>query len=110
MLSMYGFMKPSSPGLVRSCTYPSFTVQMQLRTSKTMETIQTSLKGYALLGDVARSIMSPILVVSDLDGTMIGASDAATLRFRTFWNQFLRDQDGKLVFNTGKAFLLYLNC
>ena len=44
----------------------------------------------------------PILVVSDLDGTMVG-DDQSTSAFRTFWEGEIRDGRSKLVYSTGRS-------
>ena len=44
----------------------------------------------------------PILVVSDLDGTMVG-DDRSTSAFRTFWEGEIRDGRSKLVYSTGRS-------
>eukprot|EP00878_Enallax_costatus_P014266 GHUV01014922.1.p1 GENE.GHUV01014922.1~~GHUV01014922.1.p1 ORF type:complete len:413 (+),score=120.28 GHUV01014922.1:330-1568(+) len=44
----------------------------------------------------------PVMIVSDLDGTMIG-NDAATAAFRDWWENEALLRGGLLVYNTGRA-------
>jgi hypothetical protein len=54
---------------------------------------------------------SPILVISDLDSTMIGDTEsacAATSRFTQFWLKKHFFNESKLVYNTGRSLQVYL--
>ena len=53
-------------------------------------------------GTVAKVSGKRVMVVSDLDGTMIG-DDAATGAFKAFWEDKAVPRGGVLVFNTGRA-------
>lgn len=66
--------------------------------------------GYKLLqGRVTpfpRSLQPPVLVVSDLDGTMVGdgpEDDAATAAFSRYWEGTAALCGSKLVYNTGRS-------
>ena len=54
----------------------------------------------------------PLMLVSDLDGTMVGdtaATDAATRRFRDWWEREQRPAGGQLVFSTGRTLAGFLH-
>lgn len=50
---------------------------------------------------------SRVLLVSDLDGTMVG-NDEYTHEFRKFWESDARHKDSKLVYSTGRSFESFL--
>jgi len=50
---------------------------------------------------------SRVLLVSDLDGTMVG-NDEYTREFRKFWESDARHKDSKLVYSTGRSFESFL--
>lgn len=50
---------------------------------------------------------APFLVVSDLDGTMVGA-DATTLRFKQYWEAQAVLRGCRLVFSSGRTLVQYL--
>lgn len=50
---------------------------------------------------------SRVLLVSDLDGTMVG-NDEYTRKFRKFWESDARHKDSKLVYSTGRSFESFL--
>ena len=52
-------------------------------------------------GDVEGIDLKPVMVVSDLDGTMVG-DDIATEAFKHFWSRQVALTDSKLVYNTGR--------
>ena len=45
----------------------------------------------------------PVLIVSDLDGTMVG-NDEYTLAFRQFWESESKPSGSKIVYSTGRSF------
>lgn len=49
----------------------------------------------------------PVLVVSDLDGTMVGKDDATRL-FADIWERELQIRGGQLVYNTGRGLDAFL--
>jgi sucrose-6F-phosphate phosphohydrolase len=52
----------------------------------------------------------PVLVVTDLDDTLIGSSshdDEATLKFTQWWQSYGVPAGGRLVYNTGRALNLF---
>lgn len=50
---------------------------------------------------------APFLVVSDLDGTMVG-DDATTLRFKQYWQTQAVSRGCRLVYSTGRTLVQYL--
>jgi len=58
-------------------------------------------------GKVERTNPRPLMVVSDLDGTMVG-DDEATKAFKHFWQRHSYLTDSKLVYNTGRGLDLFL--
>lgn len=50
---------------------------------------------------------APFLVVSDLDGTMVG-DDATTLRFKQYWQTQAVLRDCRLVYSSGRTLVQYL--
>eukprot|EP00798_Chlamydomonas_sp_ICE-L_P016678 gene16678-22937_t len=67
---------------------------------------------YTLEGGLVKKVEGkPVMVVSDLDGTMVG-DDSATAEFKTFWEDTAMQRGGMLVYNTGRAldsFLVLMN-
>ncbi|KAL4445901.1 hypothetical protein ABPG77_009100 [Micractinium sp. CCAP 211/92] len=57
-------------------------------------------------GLLAQAERPPVLLVSDLDDTMIG-DDAATAAFTRWWQEEAVPAGGRLVFNTGRALDLF---
>ncbi|KAL4425696.1 hypothetical protein ABPG75_009712 [Micractinium tetrahymenae] len=57
-------------------------------------------------GELAQAERPPVLLVSDLDDTMIG-DDAATAAFTRWWQEEAVPAGGRLVFNTGRALDLF---
>jgi len=58
---------------------------------------------YALRGGQLAAVPGrPLMLVSDLDGTMVG-DDAATARFRDFWVEEAVTRGSLLVYNTGRS-------
>lgn len=54
------------------------------------------------LGVTPRTGDLPLLLVSDLDGTMVGESEEATAAFKAYWEAEAVPRGGVLVFNTGR--------
>jgi hydroxymethylpyrimidine pyrophosphatase-like HAD family hydrolase len=66
--------------------------------------------GYKLargrLTSFAAALRAPVMLVTDLDGTLVGdtpEADAATSAFRDYWDSHARLAGGVLVFNTGRS-------
>jgi hydroxymethylpyrimidine pyrophosphatase-like HAD family hydrolase len=66
--------------------------------------------GYKLargrLTSFAAALREPVMLVTDLDGTLVGdtpEADAATASFRDYWDSHARLAGGVLVFNTGRS-------
>ena len=57
---------------------------------------------YLCQGQLAPVTARPCLVVSDLDDTMVG-DDAASARFKSWWEQEAAGRGSRLVYNTGRA-------
>lgn len=53
------------------------------------------------LSQLPEAAPNPVMVVSDLDGTMVG-DDAATAAFRDWWENEALLRGGVLVYNTGR--------
>lgn len=51
---------------------------------------------------VDKSAQTPVLIVSDLDGTMVG-NDEYTRSFREFWESSAKPPGSKLVYSTGRS-------
>ena len=61
---------------------------------------------YSIEAGVIESIdLKPVMVVSDLDGTMVG-DDVATSTFRHFWKRHRAVTKSTLVYNTGRFLFL----
>jgi hypothetical protein len=57
---------------------------------------------YSLRGGEVSPVTGPaVMIVSDLDGTMVG-DDAATGAFKTWWEDAGVLRGGLLVYNTGR--------
>lgn len=52
-------------------------------------------------GNIKRVTGKPMMIVSDLDGTMIG-DDSATKAFKDFWQQKALIRGSTLVYNSGR--------
>ena len=57
-------------------------------------------------GQLKPAVAPPVLVVSDLDDTMIG-DDAGTAAFSQWWCEEAVPAGGRLVYNTGRALDLF---
>ena len=65
---------------------------------------------YSIEEGVMRSVnLKPLMLVSDLDGTMVG-DDVATLAFRNFWRRHKATTDSVLVYNTGRRLTVFVCC
>ena len=64
---------------------------------------------YELNGGILRRLTpaAPILIVSDIDGTMVGDS-ASTAAFRSLWEGHASVSDSLLVYSTGRSLDSYL--
>lgn len=59
-------------------------------------------------GTISPVVGEPVLVVSDLDGTMVG-DDSATAAFKKFWEEEAVVRGGVLVYNTGRSLDSFVN-
>ncbi|GFR51603.1 hypothetical protein Agub_g14027 [Astrephomene gubernaculifera] len=64
---------------------------------------------FSLRGGALRRVGGrPVLLVSDLDGTMVG-DDGATAAFRSWWEEAGALRGGVLVYNTGRSLSSFLD-
>ncbi|CAL50185.1 HAD-superfamily hydrolase, subfamily IIB [Ostreococcus tauri] len=59
-------------------------------------------RGRSLRSSTEQLTRTPILIVSDLDGTMVG-NDEYTRAFRQFWESSAKPPGSKLVYSTGRS-------